>query len=163
MTTMRITRDMVTQALFDLGRPHPFALERVGFLSMRRIPFESGELLLASQWHAVPDDGYLEDRQVGARISSATIRMMLALCLDEQIGMLHVHCHDHMGRPSPSEVDDRTFAELTPAFLGAAPTERHGAMILSRNDACGRLLGADVDERLGLLVIGRPLELWGMP
>src|SRR6185295_8972127 len=66
---LRIPGKLMTQMLADLQRPHPFAAERVGFLSVGAGVGEDGEVIvIGREYHAVRDHDYLRDDYVGARI-----------------------------------------------------------------------------------------------
>ncbi len=160
MSTLRLPSALYEGVAADIRRPHPFAYERVGFLLTRRMSSALGSILVAHSWHSVPDDGYLEATDVGARISRRTIRDVLRRCLEEDVGAFHVHFHEHHGPPGPSEPDERTFQELTPALVGAAPRQGHGAVIFSLDAAHARTLTPEGGEPVTVVVVGQPLRIW---
>ncbi len=135
---VKITEQLRDRVFADLLRPHPFAAERVGFISCRPAVAGSGVLLLASGFHAVADDDYLPDLRVGAMMGSAAIRKALQLAYGEQISMLHVHLHDHLGQPGFSRTDLRETEKFVPDFFHVRPELPHGALILSRDSAVAR-------------------------
>ncbi|NBS71811.1 hypothetical protein EBT31_23280, partial [bacterium] len=103
---LRIPRATLETVRSDLVRGHPFAYERVGFLTVRQSKGRDGEAIcLATGYMAIPDEQYVRDRFSGARIGSLAIRSALQLSLDEGMGLFHVHIHDHAGVPGFSMTD----------------------------------------------------------
>jgi hypothetical protein len=70
----RIERKLLDRVRADLRRPHPFAHERVGFISAKvgALPAD-GLTIIAVDYHPVDDDHYLKDPRVGAMMGSAAI------------------------------------------------------------------------------------------
>jgi len=130
---MRIPVSILRQARDDLVRQHPFAFERVGFIFARHASSSGQVLILANRYEAVPDEDYVPDESVGARIGAAIIRRMLQTVLNRQEGIFHVHMHDHPGTPGFGLVDKRELAQLIPPFCAVASKEHHGAVLLSRD------------------------------
>ena len=63
----------------DLMRPHPFALERVGFVFGRiGSGLDGTSVVLLTHYHAVADDQYIDDPKVGARIGPEAKPALLA-------------------------------------------------------------------------------------
>lgn len=88
----KITRALLNNVLDDLRRSHPFAAERVGFVSCRVGRLEpSGWVVLAHNFHPVADDDYLRDRTVGAMMGPAAIRKALQIALSNEVCVFHVH------------------------------------------------------------------------
>jgi hypothetical protein len=96
-------------------------------------------LLLAHSYAPVADEHYIRDRRVGARINSAAIRAALQTTLSTGYCTLHVHAHDHRGVPQFGPIDTRTLAELIPSFCAVAPAAVHGALVISKDQAVGRV------------------------
>lgn len=117
----------------DLQRPHAHAAERVGFVSCRFGASEQGLLILAHGYHPVADEHYEYDPMVGARFSSAALRSAFQLALSNEVGIFHVHLHDHRGLPRPSSVDRREWAKFVPNFWHVQPDLPHGALLFSRD------------------------------
>src|SRR5574341_1691005 len=61
---LKITSALLHQVRDDLRRPHPFASERVGFLTARCTRSGQGIVVLAAGYLAVPDNGYVPDETV---------------------------------------------------------------------------------------------------
>jgi hypothetical protein len=121
----------------DLLRPHEHAAERVGFVSCRFGNSESSLMVLAHTFHPVLDENYEFDPGVGARMNSAAIRSALQVALSNDVGMFHVHLHDHRGLPGPSGVDWTEWQKFVPNFWHVRPQLPHGALILSRDRLSG--------------------------
>jgi len=102
---IKLTGALHTEILRDLKRPHPFAAERVGFVFGRRGTLAGEQcLIVLTRYHSIPDDQYLEDHAVGARIGSeALTSAMQAVYLGRPAreGIFHIHMHCHSGEPIP--------------------------------------------------------------
>jgi len=133
---MRIPGKLMTQMLADLQRPHPFAAERVGFLSVGAGTGEDGEaLVIGGEYRAVGDHDYLHDDDVGARIGAEAIREALQWALASGRGVFHVHMHPHRGAPDFSFTDATELPRLVEAIRRGTPAAPHGMLVLSRDSA----------------------------
>jgi hypothetical protein len=135
----RCTDQFLRDIRRDLVRPHAFAAERVAFISIRAACTEDSLVLLAEGYHPVADEDYLDDRTVGAMMNQEAIRKALDIALLQQVGMVHVHLHEHMGRPTFSRTDRREQLKFVPDFFKVRPQMPHGAVVLSHNMAAGRI------------------------
>src|SRR5689334_4714517 len=93
---VKMMADVRDQVLADLRRPHPFASERVGFLSSVGGNRDgANRLVFLVKYLPVPDRCYIEDPDVGARIDSTAIHSAMQHVLDNPgTGIFHVHLHD---------------------------------------------------------------------
>ena len=67
--TLKMTGRLYDEIRHDLERPHPFAFERVGFVSGRLgIGASGARLILLTRYQSIPDAHYIDDPTVGARI-----------------------------------------------------------------------------------------------
>ena len=135
----KITSSLLESVREDVLRPHAFAFERVGFLSCRFAhlkPF--GLIILACDYLSVADSDYVNDSTVGAMMGSEAIRKALQFAYNNDVGMFHVHMHDHSGLPRPSRTDLDETAKFVPDFWHVKPQMPHGAIILSRDSLSGR-------------------------
>ena len=140
MTRLRIPQPVVDTALADLERPHPFAAERIGFFSTRIQHLPSvGPLVVVVDYHPIPDDDYVYDPMVGAKIGSRAIRAAMQRVLDAGCGAVHVHEHPHRGAPGMSRTDAHGIPPLADSFQRLAPDLAHGAVILSSDSAAAWL------------------------
>ena len=163
MTTIRLTRAVYNQATSQLHEQHPFALERVGFMFARFAPAGSADLILVTHFQPVPDADYVADDRVGARINSEAIRRTMQRALTTGDVVLHVHVHQHRGRPEFSGTDNREMARLVPSFARVAPSVPHGALVFSQDEAAAIIRSnAGTFERASVAVIGFPLTIWSI-
>lgn len=138
-TTFKITRRLFAAVQTDLVRRHAFASERVGWLICRVGDASDGSLIvLAHEYQPVADTDYLNDPSVGAMMGPAAIRKALQVALSQRASVFHVHLHNHRGPPRLSGTDTRETAKFVPDFWNVRPELPHGAVVLSRDAACGR-------------------------
>lgn len=135
---VKMTRQVYDRMSTDLDRAHPFAYERVGFMFTRQnAAGNDGLLLLVTEYVPVPDDRYINDRRVGARIDSAAIRSVMERALSTREGILHVHRHEHRGPPRFSRVDRSALGKLVPSFHNIGGDAAHGAVVFSLDASAG--------------------------
>ncbi len=138
-TIFKMTGQFLKNVRHDLARPHRFAAERVGFISIRAAKTANALVLLAEGYHPVADDDYLNDPSVGAMMGQEAIRKALNLALLQSVGMFHVHMHEHTGRPRFSRTDLREQLKFVPDFFKVCRQLPHGAIVLSHDHATGRV------------------------
>jgi hypothetical protein len=131
--TIHLPRDLYQEVLADLRRPHAHAAERIGFLYGRLAPDEP--LVVMTRYVPVPDDQYVVDDTVGARINGDAIRAAMQGVLDTGDGVFHTHLHEWPGTPWFSRTDDAELPRLIPAFRAVGPTQATGLMLLSPDSA----------------------------
>ena len=142
--SFKATKAFFDTIRFDLRRPHPHAYERVGFIGARAAVGAEDIVLYGAEYHPVADEDYLVDRSVGARIGSDAIRKSLEIALRARVGVLHVHLHDHDGRPGFSKTDLVGQYATVPDFFKVRPQMPHGAIVLSADHLAGSCwLGKD--------------------
>lgn len=134
MNIIRINQSILNDIRSDLVRPHPYAYERVGFLFCKQGYLNDGLIVLATSYESIPDNHYIDDPDVGARISTYAIRNAMQRVMDTGEGALHVHMHEHYGRPNFSPVDKRSLPSLISSFQKVGVNSVHGAMLLSLNE-----------------------------
>jgi len=163
----RARGDLLRMVRDDLHRPHAFAAERVGFLLCRAGQFTDGGLaILAADYDPVRDMDYLDDPRVGAMMGSAAIRRALEHAYNsgkQNIGIFHIHMHNHSGRPGFSHIDLAENKKFVPDFFNAAPAMPHGAIVLSRDEAvgqCWRHRHANPDPINRFVSVAAPLQIW---
>jgi hypothetical protein len=123
-------------------------------------------VILAAAYHAVADDDYLNDPTVGAMMGPGAIRTAMQRAYNggtQDIGLFHVHMHEHRGLPSFSRVDLTESMKFVPDFFNAVPAMPHGAIVLSLDRAVGlcwpkRGSGPVAIGRFAS--VGAPLEMW---
>jgi hypothetical protein len=138
---IRLTGSLHREILQDLARPHAFAAERVGFVFGRGGSLvEGGKLALLNRYHAIPDDQYVEDETVGARIGPDAITWAMQAVYhgrSAREGLFHIHVHAHKGEPRMSRVDSREIPKLMPGFQSVGREAVHGVIILSLDHGAG--------------------------
>jgi hypothetical protein len=124
----------------ELERRHPFAGERVGFLTCGVARLADGGLgIYAAAYHAVPDDDYVDDRRAAAMLGPGAFRKMLQTVYHRPASVFHVHRHEHHGTPAPSEIDKSESQKFVPDFWKVCPHHPHGTLILSIDALWGQV------------------------
>ncbi len=158
----KMTSSLLQEVRQDLARPHAFAAERVGFLSCGVARSKGGIMVLASQYHPVADQDYIDDQSVGAMMGADAIRKALQLAYGLKRSMFHVHVHEHEGRPWFSSTDLRENRKFMPDFWHVRPEYPHGALVLSMDSAAG-LCWVQANRKPIRIsdfdVVGRPMTL----
>jgi hypothetical protein len=164
---IRLTGLLHDEILRDLVRTHPFAAERVGFVFGRVGSLANdGKLVLLNRYHSIPDDQYMDDETVGARIGSDALTWAMQAvyhCRTAQEGIFHIHVHPHKGETGMSPVDRRELPKLMPGFQSVGREAVHGIIILSRDHGTGWvwLPGRKEPVAAGAIsVIGKPLGIF---
>src|SRR5260370_33837501 len=75
---LKITKGLLASIRADLGRPHPFAYERVGFVLAAAAQSASDVLGLAREHRPGADENYLPDSSVAAMRGPVAISKALA-------------------------------------------------------------------------------------
>ena len=148
----------------DLSRPHPFAAERVGFLTCGIGSAADEEvILLGHRWHGVADDDYVPNPSVGAEIGGSAFRKILQFAYQNPVAVLHVHRHHHHGKPAFSPLDMRSSKQFVPSFFNVRRDVPHGVLVLSLDHATGLVwYSRDTAPReIGSIhVVGIPIRKW---
>lgn len=162
--TLRIPRVLHDEIRRDLARRHAFAAERVGFLLTKLGNRESQveQVVLASGYWPVPDGAYIDDPSVGARYEASVHRGLFERAIAENVGVFHVHVHEHRGCPGFSGVDVDCIRKLVPSLRTVQPRQTHGGLLLSidaMTAACW--LPAATSPLPGrIVVVGRPFAVF---
>ena len=135
----KITSVLLATIRVDLHRPHPFAHERVGFISAGLSATGGDVLILAREYRPVLDHDYLRDPSVGAMMGPDAIRKALQWAMQSGCALFHVHSHGGQGVPGFSSTDLRENAKFVPDFLKVAPQCIHGVIVLSDTAARGQV------------------------
>ncbi len=163
----RARTDLLREVHADLRRPHSFAAERVGFLLCKagRLS-EDGMVILATAYHPVEDNDYLNDLSVGAMMGPAAIRKAMQRAYNggaQDISLFHVHIHEHKGLPGFSRIDIKEASKFVPAFFNAVPAMPHGIVVLSMDKAAGLYWHQQTGKASPInrfSIIGAPLRFW---
>lgn len=135
----RATTPFLAHVREDLMRPHAFAHERVGFITVRAAQGAESIVLIADNYYPVADEDYLEDFTVGAMIGQEALRKALQLALLKGVGVFHVHMHALTPGLWFSSVDLREQVKFVPDFFSVCPQMPHGAIVLNAKTAAGRV------------------------
>jgi hypothetical protein len=161
-TIMRIPRQLAHDMREDLLRPHAYAAERVGFARIAVGTGDDSLILLPTSYWAVPDDQYVNDPYVGARINATAIRSAMQDGLCGGHGLFHVHLHEHKGRTRLSPTDRAEIPKLVNSFRAVGPNSPHGFLILTLDHALavvwpgGQTAGIPVSK---ISIVGYPTEI----
>jgi hypothetical protein len=164
---IKLTGALHAEIIRDLARPHPFAAERVGFVSGRMGTLaDNGRLVLLTRYHSIPDDQYLDDPSVGARIGSEAITWAMQAAFHgrpAREGIFHIHLHGYRGETGMSGTDNREIPRLIPGFQSVGRDAPHGIIILSLDHGSGWVwLPGDKHpvQAISIAVIGAPLAVF---
>ncbi|WP_027086298.1 hypothetical protein [Cohnella panacarvi] len=135
MKLLEMTKSLHRQVRGDLGRPHSHASERVGFVFC----LLKGRTLRLTSYTSVPDELYIKDSTVGARINHQAIAMAMKKADHERLGILHVHEHWGTGIPQFSATDLSSHSDFLRAFRTANPNAAHGFLLLSKDTLMARV------------------------
>lgn len=164
MVRVRIPRAAYIRVKEDLARSHPFAYERLGFLSAKLGNTTGHEpLVLFTNYYPVTDNQYIEDPHSGARINSEAIREGMQRVLDNGDGLFHVHSHGGRGKPAFSFMDLEETPRIVSSLQVAGPRQAHGMVLLSNNYCIAHVwLPSSAEPVVAdrVSVVGYPLELF---
>jgi hypothetical protein len=132
---IKLTGALHGHILRDLTRSHPFAAERAGFVFGRMASLAGQDkLILLNRYHSIPDDQYVDDRSVGARIGSDALTSAMQAVYHgrpAREGIFHIHLHGHRGSTAMSRTDRREIPTLMPGFRSVGCEAAHGLIVLS--------------------------------
>ena len=167
MIELRLTRQLYKQVIGDLDRSHPFAAERVGFLYGRPAVLTDGSVVeMLYRYESIPNEHYVKDPHVGARIGSAAINGAMQTVFKGQArseGAFHVHLHGNLGPPGMSTTDRLELPPLIPGFQSVGTAAPHGIVILSRNHGTAWVwLPGETEPQVAdrITVVGAPIDIF---
>lgn len=137
-TAIKLTGGLYAEIIRDLMRQHPFAAERVGFVFGRM--GSSGRQILLTRYHSIPDDQYVNDPAVGARIGREALTWAMQAVYQgrpSREGIFHIHLHRHKGKTGMSRTDSREIPIMLPGFQSMGRDAAHGIIILSLDHGSG--------------------------
>ncbi len=164
---LKLTDALYRDVTRDLGRPHPFALERIGFV-LGRIGTHTDEstIIYLTKYHVIPDEHYIFDRAVGARIGPEAIVWATQAAFHGRPlkeGIFHIHLHSHNGVTAMSATDAREIPKLLPGFRSVGREACHGIIILSLDHGSAWISLPDKTELIAaksINVIGAPIRIF---
>lgn len=163
-TRFKIMRTLLSAIRADLNRPHPFAYERVGFISAGISAIGEDLLILVRDYRPVDDENYLPDPTVGAMMGPKAINKALQWALEGNgAALFHVHTHGGSGVPAYSGIDLRESIKFVPDFFKVAPKYGHGTILLSDEAAIGQIWFGPKESYSfieGFAEVGSPMRKW---
>jgi hypothetical protein len=166
-THIKMTGALHNAMMSDLKRPHPFAAERVGFVFGKiGSQVDGGRLILLTRYHSIPDEQYVDDDSVGARIGSDALTWAMQAVYHSRPnreGIFHIHLHAHNGETGMSRTDKRETPKLIPGFQSVGRDAAHGIIILSLDHGTGWVWTRNSEEpthAARISVIGAPIEVF---
>jgi hypothetical protein len=159
----KIRRALLMTIRSDLARRHPYAFERVGFISAGLASTGGDLYILARSYQPVIDKDYLRDSSVGAMVGPEGIRKALQWAMSDRVAIFHIHTHGGLGHPEFSDIDLREQMKFVPNFFQVAPQFAHGAIVLSNNYAHGHIWfdnSNSYEVITDFIEIGNPLTAW---
>lgn len=166
MIKIKLTGALHAEILQDLERPHPFAAERIGFVTGRMGTLGDGKLILLTGYRVIPDHEYIKDLKVGARIGSEAITWAMQAAYrgrPKHEGVFHIHLHGYHGQTGMSGVDRCEVPPMIPGFQSVGREAAHGIIILSldHGSAWVWLPGRQESiEAASIAVIGSPIGVF---
>jgi len=147
----RITSQLLKKIHEQLSIPHPFAAERVGFIScgIAKLP-ENNLLVLGESFLSVKDADYINNPNFGAMMNSSAIRKALQFSYKHRRAIFHVHRHEHKGIPQFSSIDLRESAKFIPNFWNVQPNLPHGIIVVSHDSMAGLCWHPNHDELISI-------------
>lgn len=136
MIQLRMTQAIHKEMRSDLHRSHPFACERVGYVFVRPA---GGTVLVVTGYEPVPDEFYIKDKTVGARIDHRGIALAMKRADRNKEGILHAHIHPVRGYPRFSRDDEADHPNFLRSFRNAEPQMPHGFLLLSYDRMMARV------------------------
>ena len=162
---IKITEALLAQVRADLHRQHPFAYERVGFITAGATHAPDGDILiLCRSYYPVADEDYEVSETVGAQIGSDAMRKVIEVAHPSKSALLHVHTHGGNGVPEFSRTDLISGAQFVPGFFNALPRTPHGLIVLSNTSAKGVVWTAKhakFQQVEGFTQVGRSIRKFG--
>ena len=158
---VRIPSALLARVREDLERPHPFAAERVGFLTTSLKQYDDEVLLIVTDYHSVADEDYIEDPTVGARIGERVIDAAITRAADDGQGVFHVHAHFGSGLPRLSRTDRRELPGLVRPLRIVGKQQAHGIFLLSDDAATAWAWlpgGSEAVVPDMVSIVGRPMS-----
>jgi hypothetical protein len=164
---IKLTGTLYAKIVQDLARRHVFAAERIGFASARIGTLaDNGRMILLTGYRPVPDNDYVDDPSVGARIGRDAITWAMQAAYHgrpRREGLFHVHLHGHRGKTGMSNVDSREIPPMIEGIQSVGSGAAHGIIILSANHGSVWVWLAGEKEPVqaeSMAVIGAPIQVF---
>jgi hypothetical protein len=163
--TLKITRPLLEKLLNDLERPHGFAYERLGYISVKVAQHAYGLNLLATAYHPVADGHYVPDENCGARMGGEAIRHAMERCHQTTTGQLWIHTHGRRRSTEPSRTDRHYGPRVATSLANAGVGIPCGWAVISEYSISGEVIlpKGEILELGSMSVVGRPMRLSSDP
>lgn len=149
----------------DLSRSHDFALERMGFITCQpQLDKEQNLTITSRAYHPIQDRHYIDDPRYGALMGADAIRIALELSYNQNASIVHIHRHEHWGRPQFSRTDIIESDRFIPSFINIKPLLPHATIVLNHNSMVGRcwLPNEKSPVAINKFIITKPSERLGV-
>lgn len=158
---VRLRRDLFEHMVADLCRPHPFALERVGFLYGKLARALDLRIVIPFEYVPVPDEQYLDEPDAAATINADALFDAHQRARRTQDCCLHVHMHPGEGPTWFGTTDLRTLRRIGPSLQRMANGAAHGGLVLTGSTASTLLClpGETEPSRGHVSIVGFPTSL----
>ena len=158
---VRLRRDLFDAMVADLRRPHPFALERVGFLYGKLARALDLRLVIPFEYVPVPDEQYLDEPDAAATINADALFDAHQRTRRAQDCCLHVHMHLGEGSTWFGTTDLKTLRRIGPSLQRMAKGGAHGGLVLTLSTASTLLwLPGDTEPSRGRVsIVGFPTSV----
>ena len=107
----------------------------IGLVSHARI--RDRDVLFVRRVFELPESAYQRDNRHGASWSGSAMIPAIGAAMDQTLGLVVLHAHDHEGPPRLSDDDSSSAARLVPTFRARIPVRPHGSIVLSRTHGSG--------------------------
>lgn len=121
--------------VFRPGRHEYVAL---GLLSHARLG--DRDTLFLRHLLELPETAYRPETGHGAAWSGSAMIPVIMTAIEESLGVVIFHAHDHDGPPRLSGDDQQSADRLIPMFRARVPARPHGSVVLSRTHAGGLIV-----------------------
>ncbi len=158
---VRLRRDLFDAMVADLRRPHPFALERVGFLYGRLARALDLRIVIPFEYVPVSDEQYLDEPDAAATINADALFDAHQRTRRGQDCCLHVHMHPGEGATCFGTTDRKTLRRIGPSLQRMAKSAAHGGLVLTVSTASALLwLPRDTEPSRGRVsIVGFPTSV----
>lgn len=136
--TFKIPSSLVETIHVNFSTPHPFAYERIGFITVGFGVQTNGVVGVAQSYYPVKDEHYIPDEYIGAAYNDQAIRDITSLAYQLQTGIFHIHAHYGSKRLQFSEVDEESASSLIPSLFSYSPNALHGVLLVNEESISGR-------------------------
>lgn len=151
---IKISQQLFNKVVNDLNRRHEFAYERVGYL----IGTLEDETLTLDDWLSFDDDLYVDNNEVGARIGSNGMSLLMRTVFKTKKHFFHTHIHDFQDTPSASFVDERSWKEVNSALFDFSGKGPHGGIVIGKKRTLVKYWKENSVESFEELIIEKGLK-----